>query len=135
MDPGKHAAHVRRDQAIEVVQAELVDAPQDDDAGVDDHDVEPAEIPDRLLDSGADGVRIGAVGSERHASNSVHGGQVGDGDGLVHGRDVGESDIRSVAGEAEHDGLANPPRAAEHQSDFSRERQSDAHDAVSTKAA
>jgi len=84
----------------------IVDGDAHRDAGIVDHDIEPAEMRRDVADDGCDGVAVGDV--ERPGScGAAFGGNFG-GDGLgCLGVDVGDGDVGALGGEHQRGGASH----------------------------
>jgi hypothetical protein len=113
-------AHVRADDAIEVVERVLGDGPEDHDARRVDDDVDATEGPLRRLEGGEHLALIGDVSPDRDSAATGSLGVRDDGirprfvSRIVHGH------REAVADQALDDRLADPAGSARHQGDSCR---------------
>src|SRR5687768_14435373 len=109
LDREEDRFHVDVHHPVELGLADLVQQLHLHDPGVVDHDVQAAELPDRLLDRGPDLVFLRHVSADERGPPAVAGNLVGDGPALVR-LHIDHRDGRAFLREQSRDRLAHPGR-------------------------
>jgi len=112
---GEDRPHVDRPQPVSVFDGHLLQRAADDDAGVVDQDVQPAEFPHGLLDRSGDRGGVGVIGLDDQDPAAVGVDLLGHRLRLAGGGDVGERHRGPVVGQPLGDGRADAAAAARHQ--------------------
>jgi hypothetical protein len=110
-----HRAGMDGERAVDLLEGNVVDRAEGEDAGVVDEDVEPAEFGDSLLDRGHDRVRGSTVRFDREATLTVRPDLVDHLAGALLRPGVGDRDVRPALGQPRRDRGSDPPAAARHQ--------------------